>query len=76
MLVLGITMKILSLPYGSAYGASRIRGWVGRNAWFLRAQRGLLGPSCWAWRHVLLRPRPESLIPCLPRPAPTCHTQP
>jgi threonine/homoserine/homoserine lactone efflux protein len=45
MLVLGITMKILSLPYGScfAYGASRIRGWVGRNAWFLRAQQGLLG---------------------------------
>ena len=44
MLVLGVTMKILSLPYGScfAYGASRIRGWVGRNAWFLRAQ-GLLG---------------------------------
>ena len=45
MLVLGVTMKILSLPYGScfAYGASRIRGWVGRNAWFLRAQQGLLG---------------------------------
>ena len=45
MLVLGVTMKILSLPYGScfAYGASRIRGWVGRNSWFLRAQQGLLG---------------------------------
>ena len=45
MLVLGVTMKILSLPYGScfAYGASRIRGWVGRNAWFLRAQRGTAG---------------------------------
>ncbi len=45
MLVLGITMKALSLPYGSgfAYGASRIRGWVGRNPWFLRTQQGLLG---------------------------------
>lgn len=45
MLVLGVTMKALSLPYGScfAYGASRIRGWVGRNPWFLRMQQGLLG---------------------------------
>ena len=45
MLVLGVTMKALSLPYGScfAYGASRIRGWVGRNPWFLRTQQGLLG---------------------------------
>lgn len=45
MLVLGITMKVLSLPYGScfAFGASRIRGWVGRNPWFLRMQQGLLG---------------------------------
>jgi threonine/homoserine/homoserine lactone efflux protein len=40
-------MKILSLPYGScfAYGASRIRGWVGRNPWFLRMQQGLLGAA-------------------------------
>ena len=81
MLVLGVTMKILSLPYGScfAYGASRIRGWVGRNAWFLRAQQeDCWAPSCWAWRHMCFtpRPRPESLIPCLPRPAPTCYTQP
>jgi threonine/homoserine/homoserine lactone efflux protein len=45
MLVLGITMKVLILPYGScfAFGASRIRGWVGCNPWFLRMQQGLLG---------------------------------
>ena len=131
MLVLGITMKILSLPYGScfAYGASRIRGWVGatpgscargegllgaimlglaayrlpallaragaglvadagaghhhedpepalaaasptlhrrrirgwvgRNAWFLRAARDCWVPSCWAWRHMCFTPRPR-----------------
>ncbi len=47
MLVLGVTMKLLSLPYGSffAYSASRIRGWVGRNPWFLRMQQGLLGAA-------------------------------
>lgn len=47
MLVLGVTMKALSLPYGGcfAYGASRIRGWVGRNPWFLRMQQGLLGAT-------------------------------
>lgn len=47
MLVLGITMKLLGVPYGTffAYSASRIRGWVGRNPWFLRMQQGLLGTA-------------------------------
>ena len=64
MLVLGITMKILSLPYGScfAYGASRIRGWVGATPGSCARSRDCWVPSCWAWRHMCFtpRPRPES----------------
>ena len=79
MLVLGITMKILSLPYGScfAYGASRIRGCGAQRLVPARAAGTAgchhAGPGGICFTP---RPRPESLIPCLPRPAPTCHTQP
>lgn len=61
MLVLGVTMKALSLPYGNcfAYGASRIRGWVGRNPWFLRMQQGLLARSCWRWPFTCSTPPPR-----------------
>jgi len=45
MLVLGVFSKMLGLVTGAiyAYGASRIRGWLSRNAWFMRLQDGLLG---------------------------------
>lgn len=45
MLVLGVFSKMLGLLTGAiyAYGASRIRGWLTHNAWFMRLQDGLLG---------------------------------
>ena len=57
MLVLGVTMKILSLPYGScfAYGASRIRGWGATPA---RAA-GLLGAIMLGLAAYVLYPRPR-----------------
>ena len=47
MLVLGVFSKMLGLVTGAmyAYGASRIRGWLTRNAWFMRVQDGLLGAA-------------------------------
>ncbi|WP_176456489.1 LysE family translocator [Bordetella genomosp. 4] len=47
MLVLGVFSKMLGLVTGAiyAYGASRIRGWLSRNAWFMRVQDGLLGTA-------------------------------
>lgn len=65
MLVLGVTMKALSLPYGScfAYGASRIRGWVGRNPWFLRMQQGLLGAIMLALALYVLYSTASTLTP-------------
>ncbi len=45
MLVLACASKVLGLFSGSAfaYGAARIRQWLTRNRWFLRAQEGTLG---------------------------------
>jgi len=45
MLVLACASKIFGLFSGAAYayGASRIRGWLTRNRWFLQAQDGVLG---------------------------------
>ncbi|MBV8622458.1 MAG: LysE family translocator [Herbaspirillum sp.] len=45
MLVLAISSKVLGLLNGTcfAYGASRIRHWLGRNPWFLRLQDSILG---------------------------------
>jgi len=47
MLVLGVFSKMLGLLTGAmyAYGASRIRGWLTRNTWFMRVQDGLLGAA-------------------------------
>lgn len=47
MLILGVFSKMLGLVTGAmyAYGASRIRGWLTRNAWFMRVQDGLLGAA-------------------------------
>ncbi|MBV7483750.1 LysE family translocator [Bordetella sp. BOR01] len=47
MLILALISKILGLATGAtfAYGASRIRGWLMRNPWFLRAQEGVLGAA-------------------------------
>lgn len=43
----GLMSKMLGLGTGAcfAYGASRIRGWLMRNPWFLRLQEGLLGAA-------------------------------
>ncbi|ARP92525.1 lysine transporter LysE [Bordetella genomosp. 9] len=45
MLTLAVISKMLGLVSGGvyAYGASRIRGWLTHNAWFMRVQDGLLG---------------------------------
>lgn len=45
MLVLACASKVFGLFSGATYawGASRIRNWLTRNAWFLRAQEGALG---------------------------------
>ncbi|WP_186332284.1 LysE family translocator [Bordetella genomosp. 13] len=45
MLVLACVSKVFGLFSGAgfAYGASRIRPWLTRNRWFLRAQEGALG---------------------------------
>ena len=47
MLILGVFSKMLGLVTGGiyAYGASRIRGWLTRNTWFMRVQDGLLGAA-------------------------------
>ncbi|AKQ61170.1 LysE family translocator [Bordetella hinzii] len=47
MLLLALVSKMLGLGTGAcfAYGASRIRGWLMRNPWFLRLQEGLLGAA-------------------------------
>ncbi|AMD48804.1 LysE family translocator [Bordetella holmesii] len=45
MLLLAVLSKMLGLGTGAcmAYGASRIRGWLMRNPWFMRFQDGVLG---------------------------------
>lgn len=45
LLVLAIISKTLGLLIGIAIagGAAQIRGWLARNAWFLRLQEGVLG---------------------------------
>lgn len=45
MLVLALFSKMLGLATGAtfAFGASRIRGWLMRNPWFMRLQEGVLG---------------------------------
>lgn len=47
MLSLAVFSKLMGLITGAgfAYGASRIRGWLTRNPWFLRAQEGVLGAT-------------------------------
>jgi len=47
MLALAVFSKTMGLATGAgfAYGASRIRGWLRRNPWFLRVQEGALGAA-------------------------------
>ncbi|MBO1113300.1 LysE family translocator [Bordetella petrii] len=47
MLVLALISKTMGLATGAmlAYGASRIRGWLVRNPWFMRLQEGMLGAA-------------------------------
>ncbi|MCD0503397.1 LysE family translocator [Bordetella petrii] len=47
MLVLAVISKMMGLVTGAtfAYGASRIRGWLMRNTWFMRLQEGVLGTA-------------------------------
>ena len=61
MLALAVFSKCMGLATGAgfAYGASRIRGWLTRNPWFLRAQEGVLGATMIAIAGYLVFSRGE-----------------
>ncbi|ARP88562.1 lysine transporter LysE [Bordetella genomosp. 9] len=65
MLTLAVISKMLGLVSGGvyAYGASRIRGWLTHNAWFMRVQDGLLGTAMLAIAGWLLLNRDPLVQP-------------